>query len=230
MPEVEKREVERTEPEAPARKKSKFEFVALAWLVLLAAALGASLYYLLPSGNWLGRPLSEKLPVRPAHIAAAALGVTALLAARRVFEGRLDWIKPREGRGARLVAYLATIAMGIFAGVSLYRIPELDSRWWTSLGLLKFLGKEFALRPIFFPSAAVGLLVGAVAHYLYGRPKWTDFLIETEGELRKVSWPPRKEWVGSSVVVILVVAITALFLWACDEFLTWLMLKTNLGF
>lgn len=230
MPEVEKREVEKSEPAAPARKRSPFELIAFAWLFLLAAAVAGSVHYVLPTGGFFGRPMSSSAPIRPSHVVGVVAGLLVLFAAKRLLEGRMDWPKPREGRWVRIVAYLSTVGLGIFAAVQLHQVPEIESRWYPAITTLTLIGKPFSLRPIFFPSATLMLLVGVIAHFLYSKPRWADFLIETEGELRKVSWPQRKEWVGSSIVVILVVTITALFLWACDEVLTWLMVKTNLGF
>ncbi|MBI2932313.1 MAG: preprotein translocase subunit SecE [Planctomycetes bacterium] len=62
------------------------------------------------------------------------------------------------------------------------------------------------------------------------RPAWADFLIETQAEMRKVSWPARREWVGSSVVVIVVIAFISLFLYFADEGLSKVMQKLGIGF
>lgn len=51
---------------------------------------------------------------------------------------------------------------------------------------------------------------------IVNHPKSTDFLIEVEAELRKVSWPPRHEFVGSSVVVIICVVLLGVFLRLAD--------------
>lgn len=232
MPEVEKRELERAGPAAPVRRRSGFEVLALTWLGLLSASFGASVAFLFPQDGWFGRTIGGAGPVRPAYVVGAAAAIVLFVVLRKLFQGRLDWVKADQGRWVRIVAYVATLALGFFAAVSLYRVPELDSSWWRVLWepAEPILGKKPTLRPILFPSALVAFAAGAAIHYLYGRPKWADFLIETEGELRKVSWPLRKEWVGSSIVVIVLVAAVACFLWASDEFLTWVMLKTNLGF
>ena len=46
-----------------------------------------------------------------------------------------------------------------------------------------------------------------------------DFLIETEEELRKVSWSSKRELFGSTVVVIVAVAMLAAYLFAVDQIL-----------
>lgn len=46
--------------------------------------------------------------------------------------------------------------------------------------------------------------------------KATDFLGQVKSELRKVTWPSRKETLASTRVVILLVLVVALFLWLVD--------------
>ncbi|MDD4893941.1 MAG: preprotein translocase subunit SecE [Candidatus Omnitrophica bacterium] len=50
--------------------------------------------------------------------------------------------------------------------------------------------------------------------------KITDFLKEVKLELSKVSWSTRKELLGSTVVVITVTFIMAVFIGAIDIFLS----------
>ena len=48
-------------------------------------------------------------------------------------------------------------------------------------------------------------------------PKTTDFLIATDGEMRKVHWSTRKEIQGSTIVVIVATFLIAAFLYAFDS-------------
>jgi preprotein translocase SecE subunit len=83
---------------------------------------------------------------------------------------------------------------------------------------------------VFFPAAGL-FLVSLVAFHLYlNRPKVGEFLIETQGEMRRVSWPTRREWVGSTVVVLCLVAVLSGFLYAADHFLSQLMQALKIGF
>jgi preprotein translocase subunit SecE len=50
--------------------------------------------------------------------------------------------------------------------------------------------------------------------------KITNFIQEVIVELRKVSWPDRKEMIGSTSVVILSVIILTVFIMVCDYVLT----------
>ena len=53
-------------------------------------------------------------------------------------------------------------------------------------------------------------------YVLLNKPKMGDFLIETELEMKKISWPGRSELVGSSTIVIVVVAILAVIIMIFD--------------
>jgi preprotein translocase subunit SecE len=46
--------------------------------------------------------------------------------------------------------------------------------------------------------------------------KVAEFLQQVKGELQKVTWPTRKETYGSTVVVIVLVLMVAVFLWVVD--------------
>ena len=53
--------------------------------------------------------------------------------------------------------------------------------------------------------------------------KITTFLESVKMELRKVTWPTRKETVATTGVVVLIVVLISLYLGACDIILTKLM-------
>jgi len=63
---------------------------------------------------------------------------------------------------------------------------------------------------------AVVLIVGALVLWLVNRPKSADFLIATEGEMKKVSWSSKKEVIGSTKVVIVATFFMAALLYAVD--------------
>ena len=50
--------------------------------------------------------------------------------------------------------------------------------------------------------------------------KVTEFLQQVKAELQKVTWPTRKETYGSTVVVIVLVLMVAVFLWVVDSALS----------
>ena len=43
-----------------------------------------------------------------------------------------------------------------------------------------------------------------------------EFFRDTNGEMKKVTWPTKNEVVGTTAVVIVATIVFALFLWGCD--------------
>ncbi|NIN39299.1 MAG: preprotein translocase subunit SecE [Gammaproteobacteria bacterium] len=74
----------------------------------------------------------------------------------------------------------------------------------------------------------IGLLIvaGAAAAIAFttdkGRAAW-EFMRESRTEIRKVVWPTRKETTQTTLVVIAVVALVAIFLWIIDGILSWIV-------
>ena len=58
--------------------------------------------------------------------------------------------------------------------------------------------------------------------------KVTEFLQQVKAELQKVTWPTRKETYGSTMVVIVLVLMVAVFLWVVDSALS-AMIQTLLN-
>ena len=55
-------------------------------------------------------------------------------------------------------------------------------------------------------------ICGLIGYHLIGRkPKLVEFMIATEGEMRKVNWSTRREVVGSTILVILLTLFIAIF-------------------
>ena len=63
---------------------------------------------------------------------------------------------------------------------------------------------------------AIFLAVSMLTFWLVNKPKVADFMIASEGEMKKVNWSSRQEIVVSTVVVISVVIIFAVLLGAAD--------------
>ncbi len=60
------------------------------------------------------------------------------------------------------------------------------------------------------------------------RRRWSsivEFLTEVRSELKKVSFPSRKETVGATTVVIIFCFIMSLYLSFVDTFLVWLIAR-----
>ena len=77
-----------------------------------------------------------------------------------------------------------------------------------------------------YVAAALALVflagLGSTIFWVLGRNSRTvDFLIATEGEMKKVNWSTRREVVGSATAVIVTAVILALFCWGLELFFVW---------
>ena len=98
--------------------------------------------------------------------------------------------KQGQGYWTRMLTALAT-GMLVLAGV-VWLWQKLDVYQWDK---------------IIFVQAGLAVVIIAVFGTIVFRwvgvkPKSVDFMIATEGEMKKVNWPTRKEVVGSTWVVI----------------------------
>ena len=68
--------------------------------------------------------------------------------------------------------------------------------------------------------AATGIAIAIALQTDQGRQTW-GFFKESQIEVRKVVWPTRQETVQTTLIVILMVVIVAVFMWVLDIFLAW---------
>lgn len=137
--------------------------------------------------------------------------------------------KEDQGRLARMAAFWSVVLLVLFGCTFLYDI------------LIGFDSMSPAVRGIRIPIVSVDLngafivtslifLVGVVVIRRWQqKPKVADLLIDTESELRKVTWPTMNEVTNSSLVVIVCVVVIGAFLAAADYFLGELMRRLILG-
>lgn len=128
----------------------------------------------------------------------------------------LQLYKPEEAKTSRGLTAAAVGAILVYGVYALFH--QLVSPFWKDplpgIGLL--FGDEFPISPRVI-LATVLFLVAAFADYvLCNHPKAVEFLIETEAEMKKVSWATRQEVVGASLVVIFTVVVLAVFIFAVD--------------
>ena len=98
---------------------------------------------------------------------------------------------------------LTVAMMFLVAGVAGYYILAGDPELWRVLAVI----------------AGLGLGVAVYSQTVSGRSTWA-FVKESRVELSKVVWPTRKETVQTTLVVIALVIVVALFLWVVDLGLT----------
>jgi preprotein translocase SecE subunit len=131
--------------------------------------------------------------------------------------------KSDQGRLARLAAFWSLAALVFYGCVSLRQ--TLSAAFEGALSRPFFAGMKQL--PVLGLSLNAALLITAVVlfaawFFLYRwqqTPKVADLLIETENELRKVTWPTISEAVNSSLVVIACVLFLMGFLAGADYLL-----------
>ena len=108
--------------------------------------------------------------------------------------------KKGQGKYTRMVTFGAAVFITVVAAVALSAFLENYAPPYVHFGV----------------PAALIVAVGLLVLWILNRPKAADFLIATEGEMKKVSWSSRKEIIGSTKVVIITTFILAVILFSVD--------------
>jgi preprotein translocase subunit SecE len=133
--------------------------------------------------------------------------------------------KPEQGRYVRMAAFWSLFAFWSYGCYRLqFTLQGWFAGWFPAPRFHPGFGEgDFVQLPLVGGinlATIVTLVVFAVGVYLIhrilNRPKVADLLIETETELRKVTWPSRDETLTASVVVIATVVILVAYLWVAD--------------
>jgi preprotein translocase SecE subunit len=123
--------------------------------------------------------------------------------------------KSGQGKGARLLAGFSLEALTIYGCYSLYN--AINTGGWANIVLANIPGVDEPLNPPLLVTLIVfGVVSFLVFSFCWNWHKSNDFLIETELEMRKVSWPSRSELVGSSLIVVVVVTILSFVILGID--------------
>ena len=130
--------------------------------------------------------------------------------------GLFKQYKPEQGKWTRLGTFVGLAAIVAWGGKFLYDRLQVyqGDLWWQ---LLISTGIPIAFM----------VVLGIVSWWLaYGNRGSSDFMIATEGEMKKVSWSTRREIIGSTKVVILFTFLMALTLFIVDfgfqQFFHWI--------
>jgi len=114
--------------------------------------------------------------------------------------------KPEQGKYTRLGTFLGGGALVAWGAYYVYqRLQVYQGDDWTALLITTGI-------PLLFATLRGGL----VWWVSFGSRGAGDFMIATEGEMKKVSWSTRREVVGSTKVVILFTLLLALYLFVVD--------------
>ena len=123
----------------------------------------------------------------------------------------LEFYKKGQGYYTRLCT---AIGAGILTVLGCYRLyGKLDVIGDNPDGLITPTVKTWLQAGV---PAAVFLIMAWVILKLVNAPRCADFMIATEGEMKKVSWSSRKEIISSTIVVIVTVIIMAVLLMVID--------------
>lgn len=112
--------------------------------------------------------------------------------------------KPGQGYWTRLMSGVAGGVL-IVAGVAwlFEKLSVLPQPWGVYVQAAAALVVIFTLGPLVYRLVA-------------SKPRTSDFLIATEGEMKKVNWPSQKEVTGSTWVVIWCVLLFTALLYVSD--------------
>jgi preprotein translocase SecE subunit len=139
--------------------------------------------------------------------------------------------KQDQGRMARMAAFWSLALLLLFGCVTLHTtlsglVDSLAERIWDG-GRIPIVGVE--VTGAFLISSGLFLAGMWVLWRWTQRPKVADLLIETESELRKVTWPTPEAVVNASLVVVALVLVLMAFLAGADWALGRLMARILLG-
>ncbi len=130
--------------------------------------------------------------------------------------------KKDQGRMARMAAFWVLAILIFYGCMSLHTtLSSASDSLATPIGGIRIpiIGADFS------PAFLIAALVLGTGMFLLNRwqnkPKNADLLIETESELRKVTWPSIDEAINGSVTVIICVVLLMAFLAGAD----WLLGK-----
>ena len=132
--------------------------------------------------------------------------------------------KRGQGKYSRALAFGGIGALAVFGAVSLYNsllFPPLNEPFPGGWGRVP--GIDMDLTPALLIMLGAVTIIAVGLYWLNNRRKAVDFLIETEGELRKVAWPTQEEVISSSIVVVITVFIMGMFIFLSDLILQGIM-------
>ncbi len=124
--------------------------------------------------------------------------------------------KKNQGKHTRVGTFVGGMILGVIGGHWLSERLESFSPWVQYL----------------VPFGVV-MVIAYVMFVFVNRAKMADFLIATEGEMKKVAWSSRKEVIGSTKVVVFATFLLAALLFIVDTlfqgFFKWIGVLHQLG-
>ena len=137
--------------------------------------------------------------------------------------------KKTQGIRARRYTLLGFLIIGWTGVYSMYANETAGVGDWT----LKIPFTTTSITPLVDRQFAIPMLFAAATFWLAWRavnmPTFADFLIATEAEMNKVSWPTRKGLFQDTIVVLVTTVLLTAFLLAIDLFWGWLLSTSWIG-
>ena len=129
-----------------------------------------------------------------------------------VWDMALNIYKPGLGKYTRLCS---AIGLTVLVGLGCWRLYAIlaDVSWWG-------LSKQTSLLISRLVPAALFAVLAFLVYWLLNKPVVADFLIASEGEMKKVNWSSRKEITVSTIIVIVVVVMLAALIGLTDLIFT----------
>ncbi len=142
----------------------------------------------------------------------------------------LNSYKAKQGKIVRWGTFIASALLAIFAMYRVfYSFPYINvvaderTEFWAwvykSLYSLTIPGIDITITVsprLLFTLVLGTVLLLALAYVCFRKERTSDFLIDTESEMRKVAWPTFREVIDSSLVVIIVIVALGIYLFVVD--------------
>ncbi|MBN1505223.1 MAG: preprotein translocase subunit SecE [Sedimentisphaerales bacterium] len=109
--------------------------------------------------------------------------------------------KPGQGKYTRLIS---GVSVALIVAIGCWRLYE------------RLAATDWSPWIVFLVPLVVFCVIGVGIYWLLNKQSVADFLIASEGELKKVNWSSKKEVAVSTFVVIVVVVLMAALLGATD--------------
>lgn len=125
-----------------------------------------------------------------------------------------------QGRLTRMFAFWAVVGMVYFGCTFLYsQLFQYVEGLRPALGGLKVPLISYDLNGALVICIGVFAVGATVAYRYLNRTAVVDGLVDTETELKKVTWPTFNETINASLVVVAFVLLLMGFLWLADQVL-----------
>ena len=121
-----------------------------------------------------------------------------------------------QGKWSRLIAAGVVMALVIFGCWTLYEWL-MGYKSVRTLVIFSVPGIDLNVNLAFLISAVVFVVFAVLTYYFVALHRRTcNFLIETEVEMKKVTWPSGSDVAGSTLIVVITVIVFAAWALLCD--------------